>query len=962
MTGTNTAGGLDTNFGNGGIAVPAAFTNSSHYPEDDNVLCNVTGMAIQPNGKIVIAASVVNERDGGELILMRCNPNGSLDTSFGTSGGVIISGLESPPAVENNVAVDPQGNILVADGNGDVLCYKASDGSLYNSFQCSASNVLCGQVTSVTVQPLGSSYEIVVTNATAGTVWFNSTGTYLQQSSSTAAPSFNTATQSDGKTVAADTACSPTSDDEFVLTRYTTSGQPDPTFGTNGQATADLSWPDNEGSYGSTGVRVQSNGGILVVGMVSEEIGVNPLGEPEYCSQIDLARYLPTGSHYSLPPVSQTVTVNDVPPTVTLTSDSPVDEAQPLYLTGTITDPGFDNPLASPPTYETFPYTIDWGDGSTLISGSATITTKGSPDVLTIGSFDESHTYADYGQYPVKVTVTDSGGARTEETYQVTVTAPALPAPTALTATAMPDTEIDLTWADDNASNVNHYEIWRSPDDGSADWTLVGTSTTTSYDDKAVTGGEGTICYYQVRAISSGGGTSDFSNVASTTTLLATPDSLVVTSFVNGSEVDLAWNNNSTIETGYSIQELESDGVTWQEIQATTNTGTDTIGPMSVAVIGAFDPSATPYNFRVEAEVTDPNDGSCVYSAPSNVASATALAWAKTPTELTATTPLPTEIDLSWVDTDLSVTDYYVFRSTDGITWPSAPTETIAEVTDPSTTSYSCRDTGLKEGTTYYYRVQAVNGVGDSGYATATAATVMTPTDVHAKVVSGSEIDLTWTDNSGDATGYSIEELDSSGDWDEVQWVDAPAAGGTVTGPFEPNTTYSFQVVACSDSGQSQPAPAIENPVTTFDWPEAPTALNATVISSSEIDLSWTASTSTSATSYNIAEQSADTGDWTVIGNTSGTTFPVTTGLIGGTAYTFGVAAVNAAGQASGYCDGAMATTQERAACRGRLRERKHGHRHDNNPKRPGHGCRRRRQPYLPVVACFGPTGRLCLV
>ena len=69
------------------------------------------------------------------------------------------------------------------------------------------------------------------------------------------------------------------------------------------------------------------------------------------------------------------------------------------------TDPGFDNPLGG--TVETFTYTIDWGDGSEVDHGDATIDVPGGPGLLTRCTFDGYHTYINDGHYTVAITATD---------------------------------------------------------------------------------------------------------------------------------------------------------------------------------------------------------------------------------------------------------------------------------------------------------------------------------------------------------------------------------------------------------------------------------------------------------------------------------------------------------------------------------------------------------------------------
>ena len=97
------------------------------------------------------------------------------------------------------------------------------------------------------------------------------------------------------------------------------------------------------------------------------------------------------------------VTVNNVAPTLTVSPNQTVNEGATLNLPniGQFTDPGFDNPLNSGETSETFTYSINWGDGTPLNTGVPTIDAPGGPGVPTAGSFDGSHIYADNGVYTV---------------------------------------------------------------------------------------------------------------------------------------------------------------------------------------------------------------------------------------------------------------------------------------------------------------------------------------------------------------------------------------------------------------------------------------------------------------------------------------------------------------------------------------------------------------------------------
>ena len=120
------------------------------------------------------------------------------------------------------------------------------------------------------------------------------------------------------------------------------------------------------------------------------------------------------------------VTVNGVAPTLTVSDQIAGSELlRNITNVVTFTDPGYVNSAAG--TDEQFTYSIDWGDGTTPDTGTATVDvagslpTAGTASPLTKGSFDGSHTYAADGRYNVTVTVTDDDGDSTSETFEVWV-------------------------------------------------------------------------------------------------------------------------------------------------------------------------------------------------------------------------------------------------------------------------------------------------------------------------------------------------------------------------------------------------------------------------------------------------------------------------------------------------------------------------------------------------------------
>jgi uncharacterized delta-60 repeat protein len=110
----NTNGTLDLTFGNAGTGMVFADTVPS-----SNVFANA--VAVQtPGDKIVVAghAFVDFAADTSDIILLRYNADGTLDTGFGTGGtGAVVTNLG---AFDNafSVALQPTGEIVVSGNTG----------------------------------------------------------------------------------------------------------------------------------------------------------------------------------------------------------------------------------------------------------------------------------------------------------------------------------------------------------------------------------------------------------------------------------------------------------------------------------------------------------------------------------------------------------------------------------------------------------------------------------------------------------------------------------------------------------------------------------------------------------------------------------------------------------------------------------------------------------------------------
>ena len=261
-------------------------------------------VALQPDGMIVAAGTCYNGRDY-DFCLVRYLANGALDTSFNGTGKVITA-IGNGNDGAYTLALQPDGKIVVAgsclNGNTYDFCLAryVANGALDSSFNgtgkvISAIGSGTDAAYSVALQP---DDKIVVAGRCAnGTntdfclarylasgaldVSFNSTGTVITAIGSGGDVARGVALQPDGKIVVAGYCANGTTYD-FCLARYLASGALDLSF--NGSGT--VITPIGSGDNYAISLALQSDGKILVVGVCSN--GANS----DFC----LARFLANGT------------------------------------------------------------------------------------------------------------------------------------------------------------------------------------------------------------------------------------------------------------------------------------------------------------------------------------------------------------------------------------------------------------------------------------------------------------------------------------------------------------------------------------------------------------------------------------------------------------------------------------------------------------------------------------------
>jgi len=267
------------------------------------------------------------------------------------------------------------------------------------------------------------------------------------------------------------------------------------------------------------------------------------------------------------------------------------------------------------------------------------------------------------------------------------------------------------------------------------------------------------------------------------------------------------------------------------------------------------------------------------------------------PTGLSATAG-NTQVVLAWTASS-GATSYNISRST------SPGSETLM-TSGMVSTSY--KDTSVVNGTTYYYKVAAVNTSGTSAGSNEASASPSSgsapipaaPTGLSA-TAGNAKVTLTWTASAG-ATSYNVLRGTSSGS--EISITSGITSTSYTDSTVVNGTTYYYQVVAVNGSGSSGDSnEAVASPTTGVVAPTAPTGLSATAGNLQNV-LAWSASSG--ATSYNILRGTSAGSETLLTSGISSTTYTDST-VVNGTTYYYEVAAVNSAGT-SGNSNEASAT------------------------------------------------------
>ncbi len=492
--------------------------------------------------------------------------------------------------------------------------------------------------------------------------------------------------------------------------------------------------------------------------------------------------------------------------------------------------------------------------------------------------------------YSYKVAAVDAAANVSPQSGAATATpadtqAPSVPA--GLGATAG-DAQVSLSWsASTDNVGVTGYRVYRSSGGGA--YVQIATPATAYYTDAGLT--NGAAYSYKVAAVDASANVSAQSGAAGATPVAppdtsapSVPSGLSATAGTN--QVALSWtaSSDNVAVTGYRVYR-SSGGGAYAQVAA----------PSGTSYTDAGLTNGTAYSYKVAAV-----DAAANASAQSSAATATPADTQapSTPAGLTATAGT-NQVSLTWTaSTDnVAVTGYRVYRG--GVL-----------IASPATAYYT--DTGLTNGTSYSYTVAAVdasaNASGLSAGASATPADTQAPSVPSGLTATAgtNQVALSWsasTDNVA-VTGYRVYRSSGGGAYAQVA---APSGSSYTDAGLTNGTAYSYKVSAIDGSANAsaQSAAATATPADT-QAPSVPTALAATA-GAGQVSLTWTASTDNVAVTGYRVYRSSGGGAYALVASPA-TPYYTDTGLTNGTAYSYKVAAVDGAANASAQSSVATAT------------------------------------------------------
>jgi len=519
-------------------------------------------------------------------------------------------------------------------------------------------------------------------------------------------------------------------------------------------------------------------------------------------------------------------------------------------------------PAPGVPTIASFtanPSTVTAGQSTTLswnVTGATSVTMDNGVGALASSG---SRTIAPAQTTTYTLTAANSAGSSTARAMVTVTAAPSAQPPTApvlTSATAANSSEVDLAWtAATSSATIAGYEIVRS---GMARATVSGATLT--YADRSVS--PNATYTYSIWAFDSAGHMSPASNSMQITVPGSSPSVPTIASFAA---------SPSTMTAGQSVT------LSWSVAGASSVTIDNGVGAVSAVASRTISPSQT-----TTYTLTATNSaGSATARATVTVAAAPSNQPTTAPVLTSATPASSSEVDLAWTaaTSAASISGYEILRNGMARATVSGATLTYA-------------DRAVSPNATYTYSIWAFDAAGhmspvsNSIQVTVPGSTTSAPMIVSftaspSTVTAGQSVTLSWS-----VAGAGSVAIDNG--------IGDVSSGTSRT--ISPSQTTTYTLTATNSAGSATARAMVTVTAAPSNRPPtAPVLTSATAASSTEVDLAWTASTSSaSIAGYEIVRNGMSRA------TVSGATLTYADRAVSpNTTYTYSIWAFDAAGHMS---------------------------------------------------------------
>jgi len=251
---------------------------------------------------------------------------------------------------------------------------------------------------------------------------------------------------------------------------------------------------------------------------------------------------------------------------------------------------------------------------------------------------------------------------------------------------------------------------------------------------------------------------------------------------------------------------------------------------------------------------------------------------------LAASVAGPASVQLSWTNSGVTGSGYYVMRGAD-----MSHLAKIGTITNISTLTYT--DSTAVAAHTYDYEVEAYTGTTASSPSNVVAATtpMAPPASLAATALSPTSVKLTWVNHDASSVGYNILRSIGGGAFTQINQVIGVATLTFTDTTAAADTSYSYQVEAHNTTTTS----AASNTATVTTPLVAPSGLMISSTTYSSVQIAWTDNDST-AKGYNVLRSTNGTTFTTLAQLTSANAASYNdTSVVSGRTYDYKIQAVN---------------------------------------------------------------------